>query len=124
MQMAETLRFALTGRCRSCAAKEGVAMRVVDLRHYVGPCVYVGRPMGGTRARDGSPLANPFTPRLHGADCLRFYREWLEARVADGWPPVHRALAAISRVSPCSAAGAWTSPTTTRSSPGWCVTRR
>jgi hypothetical protein len=24
MQMAETLRFALTGRCRSCAAKEGV----------------------------------------------------------------------------------------------------
>lgn len=56
-------------------------IRVVNIRTYKGPSIYVGRAGGGRR---GHPLANPFKlpPRATQADreeCLRKYEAWLAA---------------------------------------------
>lgn len=54
--------------------------------------IYIGR---------GSVLGNPFKVRPHGPherdESIRLYREWLEARLAEGDETIARALNAIWR---------------------------
>lgn len=83
-------------------------MRIIDLHkpgwgsiRDAGALVYCGRPMPGWA---GSPLANPFTPKLHGKEAIRFYREWLKARLAEDWPP---ALLALRAIGPHSVLACW-----------------
>lgn len=60
-------------------------MKIVDLHHYRGPYVYVGRliPFHKSLGKlEGSPLGNPFKVKDYGGEkCLKLYREWLFAQI-------------------------------------------